>query len=112
MNERLRILGMSAGGFIALVAVVFIVGFAGLGYKMIFAPRHADVDRKVFEQTQSYVHGKIQDLSKYYNEHRQADDPIAKEAIKQLVIQQFAQFDSAKVIEMTLRNFLITCRGY
>jgi len=112
MSERLKIAGMSIGGLVALITIVFVIGLAGLGYRMFFAPRQANIDRKVFEQTQSYTHGKIQDLSKYYNEYQKADDLIAKEAIKQLIIQQFAQFDSNKVINVTLRNFLVSTRGY
>ncbi|MDD5738495.1 MAG: hypothetical protein PHY72_01005 [Candidatus Pacebacteria bacterium] len=112
MKDEVRVFGIAVSWVVLVVVIVFILGGAGLAYKMIFAPRHAAVDRQVFEESQSYVQGKIQDLSKYHNEYQKTDDIAAKEAIKQLIIQQFAQFDSNKVVDVNLRKFLISMRGY
>ena len=91
---------------------IFSIGCLNLGYKAFFAPKHAAIDRQVFEQTQSYVHGKIQDLAKYKREFNESKDPAARKAIQNIINQQFAQFDSNKVIDINLKQFLIQCRGF
>lgn len=112
MGQKLRIFGLSVGTFIGLIAMIFIFGLVGLGYKAFFAPKHANVDRRVFEETQSYVHGKIQDLAKYKQEYDATQDPTERRAIQTLINQQFAQFDSKKVVDRNLRGFLIRMRGF
>lgn len=112
MGEKAKIFGLSVGAFVGLIAVIFILGLAGLGYKAFFAPKHAAIDRQVFEQTQSYVHGKVQDLAKYKQEYDATQDFTEHQAIKTVINQQFAQFDSNKVVDSNLRNFLVRMRGF
>jgi len=110
--KKTSIIGMCVGIFLGILVLTFVLGGFNLLYRKVFEPAHENVSRQVFENTQSYTHGKIQDLSKHYNEYRKADDLVEKEAIKQIIIQQFAQFDSSKVVDANLRQFLTTMRGY
>lgn len=68
-------------GFIAIFALLFILELFGLGMFKFFEPKREAVRREVFENTKSYVHGKIQDLAKYYDEYRRKTDVTEREAI-------------------------------
>ena len=111
MGTKLKIAGLSIGGLAAFFAIIFIFGLAGLGYYKFFEPKKENIRREVFEQTQSYVHGKIQDLAKYYEEYNKAK-PNDKEAIRQLIIMRFAEFDESKIRSLKLRSFLVSMRGF
>lgn len=105
-------------GFYALLAIigVIVLAFAlevgGLKWERYFAPQHENVKREVFENTQSYVHGKSQDLAKYYEEYSKADDPQKKEAIASIIKMNFADFDVTTLRSEQLKGFLISVRGY
>ena len=85
--------------FIGLIAILLVVGspFLGLWYYGYFAPRYENVRREVFEETKSYTHGKIQDLSKYYREYNNATKQDDKDVIKILILSQFAEFDESNI---------------
>lgn len=107
-----KIIGYSLLAFVVLTVLSFATGAVDLAYKKVFKPAHENVEREVFENTQSYVHGKIQDLAKYKREYDATDDPTERQAIQTIINQQFAQFDSAKIQDQNLRNFLINMRGF
>ena len=111
MGEKLKIFGVSFGVFIVLLALIFVLGLISLGYYKFFEPKKENIRRQVFEQTQSYVHGKIQDLAKYQDEYNNANTND-REAIRQLIILRFAEFDETKIKAVGLRNFLKNIRGY
>lgn len=99
-------------GIVAIAALGWGVTYMNLGHKQHFDKKFADVDRETHEQTQSYVHGKTQDLAKYFEEYTKAEDFSDKEAIKNLVNMNFADFDETNIRNATLKQFLIDCRGY
>ena len=90
----------------------FVLGLFGLGWFKFFAPKTENIRRDVFENTQSYVHGKSQDLAKKFEEYNKADSPADRETIRQLILLQFAEFDASKLQSPELRNFLIKMRSY
>lgn len=112
MSDGARAFGGTLAIVVIIVALVFAIGGLGLAYKAYFAPKHANVDRQVYEQSQSYVHGKIQDLAKYKQEYDKTDSPVERQAIQTLINQQFAQFDSSKIVDSNLRKFLVNMRGF
>lgn len=112
MGEKAKIFGMSVGAFVLMIALIFVLGAVGVAYKKLYKPMHENIEREVFEETQSFVHGKIQDLAKYKREYDATDDMIERQAIQELINQQFAQFDSSKVKDPNLRNFLVNARGF
>lgn len=99
------------GVLVLLVVVAFGLELLGLQWTRFFKPRYADVEREVFEETKSYVHGKIQDLAKYYGEY-QAADGDGKIAIQAVIKVRFAEFDAKHVESEVLRSFLVKTRGY
>ena len=113
VKQKVKILGMSVGVFISAVVLIFVLGFIGIGYKMVFKPLSENVERNVFEETQSYVHGKIQDLAKYKKEYdAEETDELMKRSIETVINQQFAQFNKDHVKDPDLRSFLIRMRGF
>lgn len=99
------------GGFVCIVIVLFAFGVVDLEFFKFFGPKKENIRREIFENTQSYVHGKVQDLAKNYEEYSKADE-AGKEAIRQVIIMRFAEFDSSKIQSAKLRGFLTNLRGY
>lgn len=99
------------GGLIAFVLLIFGLSYAGLIHYQFFAPKYENARRKVFENTQSYVQGKIQDLSNYKLQYEQAKDSDSKQAIQGVIHTQFANFDIEQCPD-ALKPFLTEMRGF
>lgn len=82
-------------GIIAMVALVFGSNYFGLVNYRFFAPKYENARREVYENTQSYVEAKRQSITKYYDEYRKAT-PTDRLAIRQVVLQEFANFDTER----------------
>lgn len=90
--KAFKIISGSIGGLIVLIALIFGLQYFGLVSYSFFSPRYQNVQRKVFENTQSFTEGKKKDLVKYYDEWRQSDE-VGKEALRGIVIDDFANFN-------------------
>jgi hypothetical protein len=97
------------GAIVATIALAFCLELGGVYWFGFFEPMKENVRREVFENTKSYVHGKIQDLAKLYREYQDAEDQGALEAV---IRSQFAEFNADHVQSHELRRFLINVRGY
>jgi hypothetical protein len=97
------------GSIITIIVLLFCLELGGVYWFGFFAPMKENVRREVFENTKSYVHGKIQDLAKLYREYQSSDD---REALEAVIRSQFAEFDTKHVRSHELRQFLINVRGY
>jgi hypothetical protein len=91
--------------------LIFVTGLANLGYYAFFAPKKENIRREVFEQTKSYVHGKVQELAKHYAEYQKgnADDQAA---LREVIRMNFASFDANNIPSPKLRQFLVNQRGF
>lgn len=102
-------------GFVGIILLIFVLELVNLGFFGFFAPKYEDIRREVFENTQSYTHGKIQDLARRYHEWRKADlsnNYTSKTAIEEMIRMEFAMFDETKIDNKKLREFLIKVRGF
>lgn len=95
---------------IGVPLVVFLLSYFGLGMYRYFAPKQEDARREVFENTQSFVQGKNQDLAKYYLEYQ--GDETKRAAIAAVIQSQFAYVDADKITSPKMRAFLIEMRGF
>ncbi len=111
MKNYIKIGLISIGVLIVFILLLFILGVLNLSMFKFFAPRYENVRREVFENTQSYTHGKIQDLAKYKEEYDKAEFE-EKELVRQIIILRFAEFDESKIKSQNLKNYLIKMRGY
>lgn len=95
---------------IVLGILVFLLLIFGANELEIFGTRFwgvrkADAKREVFEQSQSYVEGKRQELVKYHHEWMLADDKD-KKAIESTIRLAFANFEIEQIKDQELYNFL------
>ena len=71
--------------------------------------KYKNVNRTVFEQTQSYVEAKRQELVKLHHEWVHASD-ADKLPIEAMIRQSFANFDENKIEQPELYSFLKTIK--
>lgn len=109
---KLKVILIIITSIVLLVVLAFGLEFLGLHWMKFFEPRRENVIREVFEQTKSYVHGKIQDLAKYHEEYKKANTIADKEAIASIIKLRFAEFDAEQIKSVPLKSFLIKIRGY
>lgn len=93
------------GAIVAIVCLIFGLGLLGIGYTKTIGKGQANANRQVFEQTQSYVEGKRQQLTKYRLEYLTTKDSVSKEAIRETILMDFANFDANK-LPVDLQQFL------
>ncbi len=103
---------MKKGIFVSIICIVLTIGsvflaneFEIFGIKF-WGVRKENARREVFEQTQSYVEGKRQDLLRYRLEYYKCKDAQEKEAIRQTIILSFSNFPEEKLTDPDLRQFL------
>jgi uncharacterized protein HemX len=97
------------GGFILLMILLCALDL-GTGYFGVLRTKTVEkaqqnANREVFEQTQSYVEGKRQDLVRYHHEWVKADAD-GKKDIESTVRLQFANFDKTKILDTDLYAWL------
>jgi len=93
-------------GVVALFGiVVFTLQFMGLTSYKFFAPKYEEARREVFENTQSYVEGKRQELVKYRLEHMTTEDEAEKNALKMTILSSTANLDKS-LLSYELQTFL------
>lgn len=94
---------------IGVLAIGFSLQMFGLVNYKFFAPKYENVRREVYENTQSYVEGKRQEVVKYKLEYELADDNIEKEAIRRMILQTTANLDLS-LLPVDLENFVLSLR--
>lgn len=91
--------------FILLIWFSFWMQFLSIANFSFFQPKIENAKREVFENTQSYVEWKRQELTKYRLEYLRTKDEWEKQAIRMTIIQSFANFDKSK-LNYELQTFL------
>ena len=99
---------------IGVIIGIFIFIFAANEFEIFgtrfWGVRKENARREVFEQTQSYVEGKRQELTKLHHEWVKASDED-KVAIEATVRQSFSNFDDTKIIDSDMYSFLKKCKN-
>jgi hypothetical protein len=108
-------MGFLKGLGVVVGCLVVVFGFVWLAqgndffmYK-VFAPAKANVEREVFENSDSFVRGTNADIQAYYLEYVKAD-PEHKAAIKAVVLEKTAKFPEEQMSE-TVRRFVHQLRA-
>ena len=101
------------GGFLGIVvflAVMFSLAFGaewiGIKWEGYFGPKHADVERTIYRETQSFNRGAETQLADYRLQYIREKDVVAKEAIMVTVRSQFADVDPSNISNPDIRSFL------
>ena len=90
---------------VVAVGGVFLFGMMGLTYYSFFAPKYQAVERKIFEETPSYVQGKIQYLTRLQTQYKTEKDPDTKSAIASLIKMEASSLKE-EYIPPTLKMFI------
>jgi hypothetical protein len=87
-------------GFVFLV-VLYGVGFLTTGGDLaiyrFWAPKRANAERQVFINTNSYIQGKTDYLSRLRLEYQTSKDPDQKAALRTLIITEASNVDNDKL---------------
>jgi hypothetical protein len=115
----LKGIGAAIGGLFVLVVFIVILGAMGLGGRYVnmkveawFAPREANIQREVFENTKSYNEAKEQELVKYKFEYDRAEgknDIGTMTAVQSAVRNAFADYED-DLLSPELREFVRRCK--
>jgi hypothetical protein len=97
MKQVFAVIGIFVGFLAVLIGLNFFFGWVNVGYTKTVGKAQQNAERTVFEETQSYVEGKRQFLNKEREEYRREKDPQAKEAIRQSILHEMANFDLDKL---------------
>ncbi len=108
---RTRIILYVILGFVALVGLSFAMGWTDVLYTKTVGKAKENANREVFEQTQSYVEGKRQEIVKLHHEWVTAKTDTDKKSIEALVRQSFANFDETKITDPDMYSFLRDCKN-
>jgi len=90
---------------VGLFALIFLANEFSIFGTKFWGVRKENAKREVFEQTQSYVEGKRQELIKLHHEWNKASDD-EKIAIEATIRMSFANFDESKIEQPELYSFL------
>lgn len=92
---------------VTIVIITIVSSVVGVGFKAF----KTNTDRIIFKQSLTYNEGVLDDLAKYKFEMVQAEDDIEKNAIAEMVVQRFANYDESKIETYDLKQFLNDCRN-
>ncbi len=101
--------------FLFVVFVAILIGLSyGFGWIKVhqtatIGKEQQNVERRVFEESQSYVEGKRREALKMYKEYLKTKDPDEKAALAQIVAMSFANFDENKLTPK-LKEFVHKCK--
>lgn len=102
----MRVILIIFGAIIGLFALIFLSNEFSIFGTKFWGVRSENARREVFEQNQSYVEGKRQELIKLHHEWNKSDAD-GKLAIEATIRMSFANFDEHKLSEFPeLYNFL------
>ena len=92
---------------ISILGLIFLTNELEIFGIKFWGVRKENARREVFEQTQSYVEGKRQDLLKLHHEYENTS-PDGKIALEYTIRQEFSQFSEDKYLtdDPVLYNFL------
>lgn len=83
---------------VSLLAGAILFAATGFDYSMFkfWAPKYENARRQVFENTQSYVQGKVTQISRLRYEYQSASG-AQKAALKQLILDEAANVDNTQL---------------
>lgn len=113
MNKGLKIIAA------VLVVILFFgaifalaVGTENLNlwWRKTFEPKHKEIDREVWENTPSRVHGATQQIAKSMVEYNRAEDEIEKKAICASLRNMYSNLNPEVIDDYALQSFFKKCK--
>lgn len=94
------------GIIVILLALDFGFGYVGVFKTKTVGKAQQNAEREVFMETQSFVEGKIQELTKVRKEYLLARDDETRAILCNTVSHSFALFNIEKLPDQDLKDFL------
>lgn len=94
-------------GIVAALLLIVGLSFFGLEMKRYFKPRSQAIDRQVFENTPSFVHGKTQYINRLRREYVEAETVESKRGLRDLILSEADAIDHS-LLPYDLQQFLNT----
>jgi hypothetical protein len=109
MKDIAKIIGVVIIGSFVLCVLAF--AFTGANYTTykFWAPKQANAERVVFENTQSYVEGKSEYISRLRFQYQQADG-AQKNALRTLILSEASTVDNSK-LPADVQGFIAQLKG-
>lgn len=91
-----KVIGYSVGILVLFYVLGFLATGGNLAIYRFWAPKQANAERQVFENTQGYVQGKVEYLTQLRFQYQSASGP-QKETLRQLILSEAATVDNSKL---------------
>lgn len=92
-----------------IIAILFALGILNLERQKFFEPRKAEIQRQIFENTPSYVHGKINHLTQLQAEYILAKTDTQRSGLRTIIIREAATVDN-NLLPFDLQSFIKSIR--
>lgn len=94
-------------GMLLLFALGFGANYLGLISLEFFGTRKANIERKIFDNSNSQVKGTIKALSTYRMEYKMSKDADHRAALKQMMILEYDSMERKDLIPYNLTAFIL-----
>lgn len=104
----MKYVGITALILVSLIAIIGLsVGgeYLNLWWRQTFEPAHEDIDREVWENTNSRINGAVQEINERMIEYNSAESIEEKKAIAQYIRGSYPDLDPNKINDEVIRNF-------
>ena len=98
MKDVFKYIGIGVLVVGLLIGASYGFGWIRVHQKATIGKAMQNVERDVFEETNSFTKGKRQEIIKYYKEWKEAETEEDKKAIETIVSMSLADFDEDKFI--------------
>lgn len=92
-----------------ILAVVFVLGAAGVVYTQTIGKAQKNAEREVFKDSVAYTEQAASFLAKSYKEYNDAETEQDKDTVMEYVILRYPNLDTDSIDNSTLRQFYIKC---
>lgn len=92
-----------------ILAVVFVLGAAGVVYTQTIGKAQKNAEREVFKDSVAYTEQAASFLAKSYKEYNDADSEQDKDAVMEYIVLRYPNLDTDSIDNSTLRQFYIKC---
>lgn len=97
--------GYIIGGLIAVAVLTFTANAIGLVNLTFWGPKYQQAHREIFEETQSYVHGKASHISRLRLEYESTESDSRKRALRGMILAESSAIDIT-LLPPELRAFI------
>lgn len=92
-----------------VLAVVFVLGAAGVVYTQTIGKAQKNAEREVFKNSVAYTEQAASFLAKSYKEYNDAESEQDKDTVMEYVILRYPNLDTDSIDNGTLRQFYKKC---